>query len=170
MELVHHIYHARSDTSSRDRATMTTRSRQPYELSFTIFPITILERERVQLQDVGRSGFVRIYAELYTIQRAIDQAFEYLILCNQSTCSQKSRGESTLTSHVSNLSTPFVFPGARTIKGRPLCASTFAKCAISFSLLGNDEQASVCSYERRASVRILEGDRISKQVLGKRSL
>ena len=80
VELVDHIHHAISNIFSRNHAAATTWSRQPHKLPFPSLPITVLKRECVQLQDVGRSRFVRIYAELKPIQRAIEQTLEYLIL------------------------------------------------------------------------------------------
>ena len=135
MQLVHHIHHARSNASSRDCATTAARWSQPYESSFTILPMTVLKRECVQLQDFGRSGLVRIYAELYTIQRAIEQALEYFILCRKLACCQVCEDSRSLTSHASKVSTLDVLPGARTISGWSCCASAVARCAISSSLL-----------------------------------
>lgn len=49
VQLVHHIHHARSNASSRYRATAAARWSQPYQSSFAILPMTILKRESVQL-------------------------------------------------------------------------------------------------------------------------
>ena len=48
-QLVHHIHHARSNASSRYRAAAAARWSQPYESSFAILPMTVLEIECVQL-------------------------------------------------------------------------------------------------------------------------
>ena len=80
VELVDHIYHARSNTPSGYRVTSTTRYRQSYKTSVSILPITVSERECVQLQDLGGPRLVRIDAELYTVQRAIQKTLGYLIL------------------------------------------------------------------------------------------
>lgn len=80
VELVDHIYHASSNAPSRYRVTSTTRCRQSYKTSVSILPITVLERECVQLQDLGGPRLVRIDAELYTVQRVIQKTLEYLIL------------------------------------------------------------------------------------------
>lgn len=88
VKLVDHIHHARSNASSRYGATVATWWRHPHELSFTRLPITVLKRECVQLEDLGRSRLVLIYAELYTVQRAIEQALEYFILSKKLACCQ----------------------------------------------------------------------------------
>lgn len=49
VEMVDHIHHARSKTSSRNYATAMTRSRQSHKPSFAILPITVLKGECVHL-------------------------------------------------------------------------------------------------------------------------
>ena len=117
VELVNHIHHVRSNTSSRDHTTAITRSGQPRKPPLTILPVTVMKRECVEFQDFGRSRFICIYAELNTIQRAIEQTLEYLILCKRLAYLPGIRGLESPTSHASNLSTPFVFPEAKTIRG-----------------------------------------------------
>lgn len=131
VKLVDHIHHTRSNASSRYCATATTRWCHPHELSLTRLPIAVLKRECVQLEDLGRSRLVLIYAELYTVQRAIEQALEYLILRKKLACCQANEDPRSPTSHASSLSTPSVLPGARIMRGWSCCANAVARCAIS---------------------------------------
>ena len=86
VELVDRIDNARSNASSRSRATIATGSRQPRKSSLTVVPRTVLKRECVQFQHLGRSEPVCVYAKLYTIQGAIHETMRYLILSKSSAC------------------------------------------------------------------------------------